>query len=153
MKVMAIDIRAISPQEQKEYGLAFAAGSKNSDEIISASDYVSLHLHLNQEAASHGRPPDWSDETRRVSDQCARGALVDESALYEALQEGRPRRGGDRRLYHEPATRIFPSPAPRDRTPHIAGATDGTSRLRAACAAENVDRIAPGQELPYRIDQ
>ena len=38
-------------------------------------------------------------------------------------------------------------------TPHIAGATDGTSRRRAACVAENVDRIAQGLEPKYRVDQ
>ena len=38
-------------------------------------------------------------------------------------------------------------------TPHIAGVTDGTSRKRAACAAENLDRIAAGLEPLYRIDQ
>lgn len=37
-------------------------------------------------------------------------------------------------------------------TPHIAGCTDGTSRKRAAGAAENIDRIAQGVEPLYRID-
>jgi phosphogluconate 2-dehydrogenase len=37
-------------------------------------------------------------------------------------------------------------------TPHIAGMTDGTSRRRASCAADNVDRIAAGLEPLYRVD-
>jgi hypothetical protein len=31
--------------------------------------------------------------------------------------------------------------------------TDGTSRKRAGCAAENLDRLAAGLEPLYRIDQ
>ena len=37
-------------------------------------------------------------------------------------------------------------------TPHIAGVTDGTSRKRARCAADNVDRIAGGLAPLYRVD-
>ena len=37
-------------------------------------------------------------------------------------------------------------------TPHIAGVTDGTSRRRAATAAENCDRIAAGQTPLFRVD-
>jgi phosphogluconate 2-dehydrogenase len=38
-------------------------------------------------------------------------------------------------------------------TPHFSGGTDGTSRRRADCAAENVDRIAASLEPLYRIDK
>ncbi len=37
-------------------------------------------------------------------------------------------------------------------TPHSAGVTDGTSRKRAQCCADNVDRIAAGLEPLYRVD-
>ena len=37
-------------------------------------------------------------------------------------------------------------------TPHVSGCTVGTSRKRAAAAAENVNRIARGQEPLYRVD-
>ena len=37
-------------------------------------------------------------------------------------------------------------------TPHISGATDGTSRKRARCTADNVERIAAGLEPLYRVD-
>jgi len=36
-------------------------------------------------------------------------------------------------------------------TPHIAGATDGTSRKRATFAAENLARYARGEELAARV--
>lgn len=36
-------------------------------------------------------------------------------------------------------------------TPDMAGMTDGTSRRRAQCAADNVDRVAAGLEPLYRV--
>ena len=35
--------------------------------------------------------------------------------------------------------------------PHTAGTTDGTSRKRAQCCVDNVDRIAAGLEPLYRV--
>jgi len=37
-------------------------------------------------------------------------------------------------------------------TPHISGSTFGTSKRRAACVAENLDRLAKGLEPLYRVD-
>jgi phosphoglycerate dehydrogenase-like enzyme len=36
-------------------------------------------------------------------------------------------------------------------TPHIAGSTDGTSRKRAAFAADNLDRYARNEEIVARV--
>jgi D-3-phosphoglycerate dehydrogenase len=156
VRVMAIDIRKISPEEQKEFGLEFAGSPKDLDWMISESDYLSLHLHLNH-------------ETRHIIDarrmglmkpsaciiNVARGALIDEEALYEALKNGRLAGAGLDVFTHEPVDPNLPIlELPQViATPHIAGATDGTSRRRAACAADNVDRIAAGLEPLHRIDQ
>jgi gluconate 2-dehydrogenase len=80
---------------------------------------------------------------------------MDEAALYEALKNGRLAGAGLDVFTHEPMDPNLPIlKLPQViATPHIAGATDGTSRRRAACAAENVDRIAAGLEALYRIDQ
>jgi phosphoglycerate dehydrogenase-like enzyme len=87
---LAFDIRRISPEEHKKFGLEFAGGPNELDWMIRESDYLSLHLHLNP-------------ETRHIMDarriglmksgasviNVARGALIDEEALYEALKNGR----------------------------------------------------------------
>jgi phosphoglycerate dehydrogenase-like enzyme len=156
MRVMAIDIRNVSVEEQKEFGLDFVGGPKDLDRVVSESDYLSLHLHLNA-------------ETRHIMDarriglmkpgasviNVARGALIDEEALYHALKNGRLGGAGLDVFTHEPMDPNLPIlKLPQViATPHIAGATDGTSRRRATCAAENVDRIAAGLEPLYRIDQ
>jgi phosphoglycerate dehydrogenase-like enzyme len=84
----------------------------------------------------------------------ARGALVDEAALTEALVAGRLGGAGLDTFSQEPpdlSSPIFSLPNVVA-TQHIAGVTDGTSRKRAACAADNVERIAAGLEPLYRVD-
>lgn len=76
--------------EVQEYDLHFTGAPADLDKVIAESDVVSLHLHLNP-------------ETRHILDRrrlqlmkpsaflvnVARGALVDETALSEALMAGR----------------------------------------------------------------
>ncbi|MEE3261639.1 MAG: NAD(P)-dependent oxidoreductase, partial [Candidatus Latescibacterota bacterium] len=84
----------------------------------------------------------------------ARGALVDEDALYRVLMDDKIGGAGLDVFSREPPDvnhPVFELPQVVS-TPHIAGCTDGTSRKRAACAAQNVDRIAEGLEPLYRID-
>lgn len=76
----------------------------------------------------------------------ARGEIIDEAALIEALQEKRIKGAGidvydpeppslDNPLLHMPNVLS---------TPHVAGATDGTFRRRLEAAADNVERILQG---------
>ena len=94
------------------------------------------------------------DIDRPWGEDVVRGALVDEPALYEALTDGRIG-GAGLDVYEQeppdPETPVFQLPNVVA-TPHIAGATYKTSRRRAECAAQNVDRIAQDLEPLYRID-
>ena len=155
MKIHAIDVRRIEPEVQKESGVEFMGTPDDLDKVISRADFVSLHLHLN-------------DETRHILNarrmglmqshasiiNVARGALVDEEAMYKALLEGKLGGAGLDVFSREPpqvnlAVYNLPNVIT---TPHIAGSTDGTSRKRAAVAAENVDRIARKLEPMYLVD-
>jgi len=84
----------------------------------------------------------------------ARGALVEESALLEAVNSGRIGGAGLDVFSQEPP----PPDSPILRstqvvaTPHIAGVTDGTARRRAAGAADNVELISAGREPLHRVD-
>jgi D-3-phosphoglycerate dehydrogenase len=155
LKVSAIDVRDIGPEEAAEFDLQWAGKPADLDTLIADVDILSIHLHLNP-------------ETRHILDRrriglmkpdaylinVARGALVDEAALTEALAEGRLGGAGLDVFGQEPAdptAPLFQLPNVVA-TPHIAGVTDGTSRKRAQCAAENVDRIAAGLEPLYRVD-
>jgi D-3-phosphoglycerate dehydrogenase len=114
-----------------------------------------LHLHLNAETRHtiDARRLDLMKPTACLIN-VARGALVDEEALYRALTDGTIGGAGIDAYAQEPPDRTNPVYQLPNvvATPHIAGVTDGTSRKRAACAAENVDRVAQGLEPLYRID-
>jgi phosphoglycerate dehydrogenase-like enzyme len=154
LRISALDIRAISAAEQREFDLQLAGQPADLDRLLPESDIVSLHLHLNA-------------ETRHILDarrlglmqpsayliNVARGALVDEAALADALANGRLAGAGLDAFSQEPpdlASPLFHLPNVVA-TPHIAGVTDGTSRKRAQCCADNVDRIAAGLEPLYRV--
>jgi D-3-phosphoglycerate dehydrogenase len=154
MRISAIDIREVSSQERREFGLEFVGNTVDIDKVVSSSDYLSLHLHLNS-------------QTRHIIDarrlqlmkptacliNVARGALVDEQALYEALRDGRLAGAGLDVFCREPIDPESPLLKLSNvvATPHISGATGGTSRRRATCVAKNVDRIAAGLEPLHRI--
>ena len=154
LKISAIDIRDIGADEVSEFGLEFVGKPPALDPVIASSDFLSLHLHLN-------------DETHHIMDErrlrlmkptaflinVARGALVDEAALIDVLVEGKIAGAGLDVFGQEPPdlnSAIFDLPNVIA-TPHISGTTDGTSRKRAGAAAENVDRIATGLEPLYVI--
>jgi phosphoglycerate dehydrogenase-like enzyme len=155
MRISAIDIRDVSEEDQQEFGLEFVGKPRDLDRVIQESDFLSLHLHLN-------------DETRHIIDarrlrlmkptsyviNVARGALVDEQALYSALAGGRLAGAGLDVFSTEPMDPDHPLLKLPNvvATPHIAGTTDGTSQRRAAFAAKNIDRIADGLEPLHRLD-
>lgn len=149
MRILAIDIMDISGADQDRFRLDFAGKPDDVDDVIAQSDFVSLHLHLNEDTRH-------LMDARRIGlmkrTAClinvARGALVDESALLAALRDGRIGGAGLDVFATEP----LPSDSPfleLDNvvaTPHIAGVTEGTSKRRAAFAAANIERVVHGLE-------
>ena len=147
MRVLAVDIAAIPRQVLDELRVEFFGGPQDLDRLLVASDYVSLHVPL-------------TSKTRRLIDRralglmkpeavlinVARGGIVDEAALIEALEAGRLRGAGLDAFVEEPLSPTHPFLRLENvvATPHVAGVTTGTSRRRAAAAAENVDRVARG---------
>ncbi len=155
MHISAVDVREISDGERREFALEAVGKPADIDRLLTECDYVSLHLHLNP-------------ETRHILDarrlgllkptacliNVARGALVDQAALYRNLSEGRLAGAGLDVFEAEPvnpADPLFKLPNVVA-TPHISGMTDGTSRRRARCAADNIDRVALGLEPLHRVD-
>ena len=156
MKISAIDIRSISPEEQEELGVDFVGGPDELDQVIGHSDYLSLHLHLNRETRH-------TIDARRLRlmkptaylINVARGALVDQEALYEALIEKQLAGAGLDVFAEEPVDPDSPLLQLPNlvAAPHIAGQTQETAERRAAMAAENLDRVARGLDPIYRIDR
>ena len=155
MRIWAIDVRSIEPKILLEIKPDFMGTPTDFDHVVAESDFLSLHLHLNA-ATRH------IIDVRRIAlmktTAClinvSRGALVDESALYHALSDGKLGGAGLDVFAQEPpdsSLPVFQLPNVVV-TPHIAGVTYETSVRRAECAAENVDRVAQGLEPLYRID-
>lgn len=156
MRIQAIDVRPIEPSVLAELQPEFVGTPEDIDRVVCASDFLSLHLHLN-DATRH------LVDARRIGlmkpEACvinvARGALVDEAALHAALIEGRLAGAGLDVFGQEPPDPTLPVYRLPNVvvTPHVSGGTDGTARRRAGVAAENTDRIARGLEPLYRVDR
>ena len=155
MRIQAIDVREVSKEEMDTFGVAWTGTPDQLDNLIRESDYLSLHLPLNHETHHilDARRLGLMKSTAYLIN-VARGALVDEVALYRALSEGRLAGAGLDVFSSEPINRDSPLLRLNNvvATPHISGCTNETSRRRAAHVARNVDRIAAGLEPLYRVD-
>jgi phosphoglycerate dehydrogenase-like enzyme len=92
----------------------------------------------------------------------ARGAVIEEGALYEALREGRIHAGLDvwydypttpeMRKNTQPSRFAFQELDNVVMSPHVAGHSDETDDLRARALAEMLNAAAGGKPLPNRVD-
>jgi phosphoglycerate dehydrogenase-like enzyme len=155
MRIAALDVRDIRESEKDEFGLEFVGKPRDLDSLLPETDFLSLHLHLN--ADTRGMIDEKRMRKMKPSAcliNVARGALVDEEAMYRGLSEGWLGGAGLDVFASEPMDPDNPLLKLPNviATPHISGTTFGTSRRRAACVAENIDRIARGLEPLHRVD-
>ena len=154
MKGLAIDALDVPKAVQEEYHLSFCGSPDDLGKLLRESDYLSLHTPLtsktqhliNRESFSQMKPD-------AVLINVARGEIVDEEALVEALKSGKIRGAGIDVFTHEPPDPSHPLLHMENVicTPHIAGGTRGTSQRRGNAAAENVHRTAQGLPPLYRV--
>lgn len=120
------------------------------DELLRQSDYLTLHCPL-------------TDETRRLIDEdalnrmkptavlinTARGAVVDEQALADALNEGRLRGAGIDVLEEEPMRAEHPYLTAKNCyvTPHVAWATIEARTRLVEIVSENLRAFADGKPI------
>ena len=154
MNIMAIDVRPIDQEILDDIQVEFLGGPDDLDQVVAQCDFLSLHLHL-MPKTHH------IINARRIglmkSTAClvnvARGELVDEQALYQALEEGSIGGAGLDAFAQEPPDQTLPVyQLPNVYvTPHTGGSSDGTSRKRAQFAVDNLDRYARGEQLQARV--
>jgi D-3-phosphoglycerate dehydrogenase len=154
MVVTALDAVVPPPDELGATGVSACGGPETIERLLRESDYVSLHVPL-------------TPQTRRLLDaerirmmkptavlvNVARGELVDEAALVDALRTGRLRGAGIDVFSNEPPASANPL-LHLDNvvlTPHVAGSTHETSRRRGAACADNALRIADGLDPLHEI--
>ncbi|MES2942240.1 MAG: NAD(P)-dependent oxidoreductase [Pseudomonadota bacterium] len=124
-------------------------------ELLAQSDHAVLALPLtahtrhiiNTQSLAHAKPG-----LHLVN--IARGALIDQPALLQALDEGRLSRAtldvtypeplpDGHPLYHHPRVRL---------TPHISWSADGTAVVTARKFVDKLARFVAGQELDDQVD-
>ena len=154
MRIMAIEKQPVPPEDIESFRLEFVGGPERLDDMLPHLDFVSMHLPLNHE--THHMLS--ADRLRLLPPSAsvinvARGALVDEAALTDALVNGRLAGAGLDVTSEEPLPLTSPlyGLANVVLTPHVSGGTDGTYRRRAALAVENCDRISRGEEPLFRV--
>ena len=155
MRIEAIDIRPLEEDLADEYQPDFYGTPDDMDQMIARSDVLSVHLHL-------------TPETKHIIDRrrlslmkrsalvinVARGALIDEEALAEAVLEEKLGGAGVDVFSVEPADAGRPEYQLPNFvvTPHTSGQTDETVRRRCAIAVDNIRRLAQGEELLHTVD-
>ena len=124
------------------------------DALLAESDVVSLHLPLTSETRCL-IDASAIDRMRRgaIIINTARGALIDESALLEALRTGRIRAAGLDVFAAEPISPDSPLLALDNVvvSPHVAWLTSETMERSVTVAAENCRRLDAGETLLHRV--
>jgi glyoxylate reductase len=123
------------------------------DELLATSDLVSLHVPLSQET-HHLIDADALAKMKRGAYliNTARGPLIDEAALCDALERGHLRGAGLDVYEHEP--QVSPRLLGMNNVvllPHIGSATEETRNAMARIAATNVLLFLGGAEPLHRV--
>ena len=154
MKINAIDVRPIEQEILDKIQPDFLGGPEDLDGAIEDCDFLSVHLHLTEETKHiiNKRRIGLLKPTSYVIN-VARGGLIDEDALYEALKDKKIAGAGLDAFAKEPPE--FDLPVYKLPNvivqPHTVAGTDGTMRKRADFAVKNLKRYSGDGELEGRI--
>lgn len=121
------------------------------DELIAASDIVSLHLPLTAETEMSVNPLQMKHGAILIN--TARGGLVKEDALLQALRSGQLAAAGLDVFAEEPVRTDHPLLRFSNVVcaPHLAWLTQETLERSIAAALGNVRRLEKGEPLEYRV--
>ncbi|HYZ77718.1 MAG TPA: D-glycerate dehydrogenase [Gaiellaceae bacterium] len=148
MRVLYARRNRLAPSEERELEVEY----RPLDDLLAEADVVTLHVPLTEETRG-------LIEGRRLAlmrpGAClvntARGQVVDEEALVEALVAGRLRAGLDV-FAHEPRVPRALLDLPNVvLTPHIASATAATREAMTRVLVDNLLAARDGRELPNRV--
>ena len=154
MKINAIDVRPIKQEILDEIQPDFLGGPEDLDHAIEDCDFLSVHLHLTEETKHiiNRKRIALLKPTSYVIN-VARGGLIDEDALYDALRDKKIAGAGLDAFAKEPPE--FDLPVYKLPNvivqPHTVAGTDGMMRKRADFAVENLKRYSDGKELEGQI--
>ena len=119
------------------------------------SDIVTIHLPLTSETKSLiGRAEIRKMKRTAILINTARGAIVDEGALAEALEQGIIAGAGLDVFAEEPLDSRHPLRRCSNvlLTPHSAGQTREAMERMVDMMLENIQRVVKGEEPRYRVE-
>jgi phosphoglycerate dehydrogenase-like enzyme len=151
LPVVGINPPGPAADEAARLGIKVLSGL---DELLSVSDVISIHVPLAPDTRGMIGAAEFEKmKPGAILINVARGQIVDQSALTDALRTRRIAGAGLDVFAVEPLPLDDPLMSMDNvvLTPHVAGATYETSQRRAAAAAENVRRVAKGDEPLYVI--
>jgi D-3-phosphoglycerate dehydrogenase len=122
--------------------------------VLEAADVLSIHAPLTPETRGLiGREEMARMKPSAILINCARGGLVDEEALLEALRAGRLAGAGLDVFAEEPVSPEHPLLRLPNvvATPHVAGSSAEAFRLMAETVAEDVLRVLRGEAPLYPL--
>lgn len=149
MNVLAHDIH-----QDREFMDETGAEYVPLDELLRRADFITIHSPLTEETRNMISGPQFRLMKRdAILVNTARGGIVDEEALYEALSTGRIRGAALDAAVKEPP---YDSPLLRCQncifTPHAGAATKEAASKMSRMAAQNAVDILFGKGCRYRVD-
>jgi phosphoglycerate dehydrogenase-like enzyme len=152
IEISAIDVVDVPASILSEHHVSYFGGTQDLAKLLAESDFLSIHVPLTTQTTHMiDRAAFAQMKKTAFLINVARGEIVDEAALLDALRSGQIRGAGLDTFSGEPLKPDHPLLQLPNviATPHIAGGTRGTSRRRGQSAAENVARVASGQSPLY----
>ncbi|MFQ5826955.1 MAG: phosphoglycerate dehydrogenase, partial [Dehalococcoidia bacterium] len=149
MRLLAYD-----PFVSADYAQNLGVQLVSLDEIFQESDFITIHLPLNQATRNIIGAKELAlvKPTVRIIN-CARGGLVDEEALFKAIEEGRVAGAAVDVFAQEPTEDniLFRSPKVIV-TPHLGASTTEAQTGVAVDIAEQVNAVLQGQPARYAVN-
>lgn len=144
-------------QDEPSGRIRVEAGAEALDRAVSESDYLVLTLPETDETRGIlTRDRLFSMKPGSVLVNVARGRLVDEGALLDALQPAGPLRGAGLDVYHQeplPPGHPFYSHPRVLMTPHVSATTRGFWARQTRLITRNMGRFARGEPLLNLVDK
>ena len=148
MKILAYDVF-----QNEEFIRETGAEYVDLERLLKESDFITIHSPLTEETRNMIAAPQFKLMKKdAVIVNTARGGVIDEAALYDALKSGEIRGAGldatvDEPPYNSPLMScencIF--------TPHAGAATREASSKMSLMAAENVAEVLEGKECRFNM--
>lgn len=148
MKILACDVC-----RNEEFIKKTGAEYVSMETLLREADFITIHSPLNEETRNMISKEQFGMmKSDAVLVNTARGGIVDEEALYEALSSGRIRGAALDATVNEPP---YNSPLMKCSncilTPHAGAATREASSKMSIMAAENAVTILQGKLCPFRV--